>query len=185
MSILEEMFDDERQNLNERPYSRTRSAVDSIKGSAKGLVGSGQVEQGAQEIGQQANQLWNDFKRYVGRKYGNQPKSVTYQDVANFFKGNQLDVAQLGANQNRSFQPKDVGQAILKAVRASADNFADNGDTPPTPPPRQNPPTGGNGNAAGNPPAGGNPPTDTVGDLQGRISSLSREDREKLIRLIS
>lgn len=181
MSILEEMFDDDRQNLNERPYSRGRSAMDSMKGAAKGLVGSGQVEQGAQEIGQEANRLWNEFKRYVGRKYGTQPKSVTFQDVANFFKGNQLDISVLGANQNRSFAPKDVGKALLQAARLAGDEFkqqepkqdapqAAPAGKPQEAPKPQSTPQGEQGKGAG---------------LESRLAGLSKEDREKLIRLIS
>lgn len=122
MSMLEEMFDgSNRQTINERPYSRTQSAIDSAKGKVKGAFGSGQIEQGAAEVGAEANKLWMDFKRYIGRKYGKAQATVPYADVAEFFKGNELDPKFLGNNTRRGFAPKDVGQALLAAVREYID----------------------------------------------------------------
>ncbi|QCW18924.1 hypothetical protein SEPL_190 [Salmonella phage SE_PL] len=126
MSMLEEMFEganDNRETLNERPYSRTQSAIDAAKGKVKGAFGSGQIEQGAQEVGAEANKLWMDFKRYIGRKYGKAQQTVPYGDVVAFFQGNKLDPKFLGNNQRRSFTPKDVGQALLAAVREYMNEF--------------------------------------------------------------
>lgn len=112
------------ENLNEaRPYSIARSAIDSVKGKAKSFAGSGQVEQGAREVGEQANQVWNQFKRYVGRKYGTTPASVPYGDVEQFFKGNDLNTELLGVNQRRTFAPKEVASIILSAVREQMNEF--------------------------------------------------------------
>ncbi|AQW88732.1 Hsp70 heat shock protein [Serratia phage BF] len=185
MSLLEEMFDGSQEQLNERPYSRTQSAIDSVKGKAKGMFGSGQVEQGAQQTGQQANQLWNDFKRYVGRKYGSHPQAVSYADVAAFFKGNNLDTKFLGNNERRSFTPKDVGNAILSAARELGDDYTNQDDEqeeqgqPPAGDNSQGQPQGGS--QGGQPPAGGSGSS----DLSGKLSSLSASDRAKLLRLIS
>lgn len=178
MGILEEMFDDERQNLNERPYSRTASAIDSAKGKVKGMFGSGQVEQGAQETGEYANRLWADFKRYVGRKYGTHPKSVTYQDVAAFFKGNGLDMSVLGNNQNRGFSTKDVGQALLKAAQIAGDDFR---AEPENEKPKQQPqPTP---EPAGEPEQAAPQPAPESG-FKGQLAALSDEDRAKLLRML-
>ena len=116
MSMLHELFED-AEPLNERPYSRTQSAIDSAKGGVKGMFGSGQVEQGAREAGDVANRLWVDFKRMIGRKYGKAQSSVPFADVEAFFKTNQLDTKGLGSNANRTFTPKDVGNALLAAAR--------------------------------------------------------------------
>ncbi|SOK58480.1 hypothetical protein [Yersinia phage fHe-Yen9-04] len=184
MSLLEEMFDGSQEQLNERPYSRTQSAIDSVKGKAKGMFGSGQVEQGAQQSGQQANQLWNDFKRYVGKKYGEHPQAVSYADVAAFFKGNNLDIKFLGQNERRSFTPKDVGTAILSAAREMADDYANDEESPQ----EQNKPEQSQGNQPQPQTQGqGNnaPQAGSSSDFAGKLSSLSASDRAKLMRLIS
>ncbi len=189
MSILEEMFDGQPEPLNERPYSRTQSAIDSAKGKVKGMFGSGQVEQGAQETGQMANQLWSDFKRYIGRKYGSHPQAVPYSDVAAFFKGNKLDTSFLGDNERRSFVPKDVGTALMKAVQKlntdysddAKDQQAQDGNTDQQQgQPQQGQPQGQN-NTQPSQGQGGN----TGSNIPDRISSLSASDRAKLLRLIS
>lgn len=188
MNLLEEMFDGQPEPLNERPYSRTQSAIDSAKGKVKGMFGSGQVEQGAQETGQMANQLWSDFKRYVGRKYGSHPQSVPYADVAAFFKGNKLDTSFLGDNERRSFVPKDVGAALMKAVQKLNTDYGNDAQD-------QQPAHGGN-DQQGQPQNGqsqgqNNPqPSQGQGENSGsgindRLSSLSPADRAKLLRLIS
>lgn len=188
MSMLEEMFEGgKRQELNERPYSRTQSAIDSAKGKVKGAFGSGQIEQGAAEVGAEANKLWVEFKRYIGRKYGKAQQAVPYADVAAFFKGNKLDPQFLGANTRRSFSPKDVGQALLSAVRAYMDEYQDQGEQEqpqPQPQPQGQPAQGGNEQGQGQPqpqPQGGN----DAGGLSQVLSSLSTAEREQLLRLLS
>jgi hypothetical protein len=188
MSILEEMFDGQPEPLNERPYSRTQSAIDSAKGKVKGMFGSGQVEQGAQETGQMANQLWSDFKRYIGRKYGSHPQSVPYADVAAFFNGNNLDTSFLGNNQRRSFVPKDVGAALMKAVQKQNTDYGNQQQGGSTNQPQQ-----GSTNSQGQPQGQGqNNPQPSQGQggnsgssISGRLSSLSPADRAKLLKLIS
>lgn len=190
MSLLEEMFDGSQEQLNERPYSRTQSAIDSVKGKAKGMFGSGQVEQGAQQTGQQANQLWNDFKRYVGRKYGAHPQAVTYADVAAFFKGNKLDTKFLGNNERRSFSPKDVGNAILSAARELGDDYSNQEDEPEIKPEvkDQSPQPSADNSEQPSADNSSNPQKGSgagSSDLSGRLSSLSASDRAKLLKLIS
>lgn len=184
MSLLSEMFDGSQEPLNERPYSRTQSAIDTAKGKVKGMFGSGQVEQGAQQSGQQANQLWADFKRYIGRKYGSHPQSVPYGDVAAFFKGNNLDTKFLGNNDRRSFTPKDVGTAILAAARDMADEYKQDE------PKQEQPSSQGQGESqpqsSGN--SGQGEPAQSSGSgqgLQGQLASLSPADRAKLLKLIA
>ncbi len=185
MSLLEEMFDGSKEPLNERPYGRTQSAIDSAKGKVKGMFGSGQVEQGAQETGQMANQLWADFKRYIGRKYGSHPQAVSYDDVAAFFKGNKLDTSFLGNNQRRSFSTKDVGNALLQAVQKLNTDYTNEPDEEEEQQPQgQNqgqpkPEEQQQGSEQGQSQPSGSPA------LPDRLSSLSASDRAKLLKLIS
>lgn len=189
MSLLEEMFDGQQEPLNERPYSRTQSAIDSAKGKVKGMFGSGQVEQGAADSGNQANQLWSDFKRYIGRKYGSHPQSVSYGDVAAFFKGNKLDTSFLGNNERRSFSTKDVGSALLQAVQKMNTEYSDDeaepaqdqnqGQSQGQPQPQSEPQGQPQNSGQGQPQNSGAPA------LPDRLSSLSAADRAKLLRLIS
>ena len=180
MSLLEEMMDDPKEQLNERPYSRTQQAIDTAKSKVKGIFGSGQVEQGAKETGQMANNLWKDFKRFIGRKYGSHPDSVPYSDVAAFFKGNNLSTELLGTNQRRSFSPKDVGDALLKAAQQMNTDYSDEDykeDEPHRDDSTQNNDSQqnqGDGQSKG-----------TSDNIPSRLASLSAEDREKLLRLIS
>lgn len=189
MSLLEEMFDGQPEPLNERPYSRTQSAIDSAKGKVKGFFGSGQVEQGAQETGQMANQLWADFKRYIGRKYGSHPQSVSYSDVAAFFKGNDLDTSFLGNNERRSFSPKDVGNALMQAVQKLNTDYEYQKEKQPEQGEEQPEQGQGSeqGSGEGQPQAGqGQPQGAGAGSsIPDRLSSLSSADRAKLLRLIS
>lgn len=185
MSILEEMFDGQPEPLNERPYSRTQSAIDQAKGKVKGFFGSGQVEQGAQETGQMANQLWNNFKRYIGRKYGSHPQSVPYADVAAFFKGNKLDTSFLGDNTRRGFTPKDVGAALMKAAQKYNTDYASDEDFPEDKPNQQN-----QQNQPSQPTQSNNsqqPEQQNTGNasVPDKLASLSPADRAKLLKLIS
>lgn len=184
MSMLEEMFDgSNRQTINERPYSRTQSAIDSAKGKVKGVFGSGQVEQGAAEVGAEANKLWMDFKRYIGRKYGKAQQTVPYGDVVEFFKGNNLDPKFLGSNARRSFSPKDVGQALLAAVREYMNMYGSEKEDEPAPEeqPQGNPAP--QGQPQGQPQPSTQPQPES--GLSGVLSGLSSEEREQLLRLLS
>lgn len=182
MSMLHELFED-AQPLNERPYSRTQSAIDSAKGAVKGLGGSGQIEQGAQESGRVANQLWVDFKRMIGRKYGKSQASVPFADVSAFFKSNQLDASALGTNQNRTFTPKDVGAALLQAARAQTTAQYGSGDEPKQPQqsqPEQSAPS--QTDAPASPAA--SEPSPEVGGLEGRLAALSAQERSQLLSML-
>lgn len=187
MSLLKEMLEDPKDDeLNEaRPYSRTQSAVDSAKGKVKGMFGSGQVEQGAQEVGAEANKLWNEFKLYIGRKYGKAQSSVQYADVAQFFKGKNLDIKFLGNNQRRSFTPKDVGNALLQAAREYMNEFGSQNDQPQVEQPPQGQPSQGQPPAAPatNPtpqPQGGN-----GSPLSTTLQGLSPQERDNLLSMLS
>ena len=181
MSILNEMFEYDDQELNEaRPYSRSQGAIDNAKGKVKGFFGSGQVEQGAQEVGAEANRLWAEFKRYIGRKYGKAQPSVPFADVAQFFKGNNLDVKHLGNNPRRSFTPKDVGAALLAAARESMDLYRDQEEAPAEQPkpqgkPQEEPQQQPEPKAAPQPGA-------SVPDV---LQKLSQEQRDQLLRMLS
>ena len=182
MSLLEEMFDGQPEPLNERPYSRTQSAVDSAKGKVKGFFGSGQVEQGAQETGQMANQLLSDFKRYIGRKYGSHPQAVPYADVAAFFKGNKLDTSFLGDNERRSFVPKDVGAALMKAVQKLNTDYGNDAQDQQQ---SQGSTDQSQGQQGQGQPQGQGQGGNSGSSVSDRLSSLSPADRAKLLRLIS
>lgn len=185
--MLEEMFDgNSRQSLNERPYSRTQSAIDSAKGKVKGVFGSGQIEQGAAEVGAEANKLWMDFKRYIGRKYGAAQQTVPYSDAAEFFAGNKLDTKFLGSNTRRSFTPQDIGKAILAGVREYMNEFGSDDDKQGQQPPAGNSQSGGpqpqSQPSTQQPPA--NQPAQS-GGLGNLLASLSAAEREQLLRLLS
>lgn len=190
MSMLNELFED-AEPLNERPYSRTQSAVDSAKGGVKGMFGSGQVESGAKESGELANRLWVEFKRMIGRKYGKAQSSVPFADVAAFFKSNKLDTSGLGSNPNLSFSPKDVGKALLDAARKQITAQYDQGDDEPksdneqgTPPPTSQPPA----SPAPAPASTGTPPASGSGSdtgLEGRLAGLSKSERDQLLAMLS
>ncbi|HCQ0858480.1 TPA: hypothetical protein OGU99_000406 [Escherichia coli] len=183
MSILNEMFEYEDNELNEaRPYSRSQSAIDSAKGKVKGMFGSGQIEQGAQEVGAEANRLWAEFKRYIGKKYGKAQSSVPYADVAQFFKGNQLDVKFLGNNQRRSFTPKDVGNALLQAAREYMNTYRDQEEPAPAKP--QSEPAAAPQASNEPPQPAANPSTQSQG-IAGILQGLSPAEREQLLRMIS
>lgn len=182
MSILNEMFEYEDNELNEaRPYSRSQSAIDSAKGKVKGMFGSGQIEQGAQEVGAEANRLWAEFKRYIGKKYGKAQSSVPYADVAQFFNGNQLDVKFLGNNQRRSFTPKDVGNALLQAAREYMNTYRDQEEPKLTK--QQSEPSQQATNEPSSQPVG-NAPKQSQG-LVGVLQGLSPAERDQLLRMIS
>lgn len=186
MSMLNELFED-AEPLNERPYSRTQSAIDSAKGGVKGMFGSGQVEAGAKESGELANRLWVEFKRMIGRKYGKAQSSVPYADVSAFFKSNGLDTSALGTNQNLSFSPKDVGNALLQAARKQTTAQYGQGDST-NPQPQGQPSSSTNTEQpapaapAQSAPAQGN---SEAGGLEAKISSLSQAEREQLLAMLS
>ena len=188
MSMLHELFED-AEPLNERPYSRTQSAIDSAKGGVKGMFGSGQVEAGAKESGELANRLWVEFKRMIGRKYGKAQSSVPYADVAAFFKSNNLDTSGLGSNQNLSFSPKDVGNALLQAARKlTTAQYNQGSDSAPQPNPQGQPSSSTNTEQPAqeepksSPPASGN---SQAGGLDSRLASLSQSEREQLLAMLS
>lgn len=190
MSMLHELFE-EAEPLNERPYSRTQSAIDSAKGGVKGMFGSGQVEAGAKESGELANRLWVEFKRMIGRKYGKAQSSVPYADVAAFFKSNNLDTSSLGNNQNLSFSPKDVGTALLQAARKLTTAQYSQGDDSASKPQPQGQPSSSTNTEQPAPkqdtpqpaaPAAGN---SEAGALDARLASLSQAEREQLLAMLS
>lgn len=187
MSMLNELFED-AEPLNERPYSRTQSAIDSAKGGVKGMFGSGQVEAGAKESGELANRLWVEFKRMIGRKYGKAQSSVPFADVAAFFKSNGLDTSALGTNQNLSFSPKDVGNALLQAARKQTTAQYNQGDDSAKPQPQGQPSSSTNTEQpkpkepAQSAPVQGN---SEVGGIEAKLSSLSQAEREQLLAMLS
>lgn len=184
MSMLHELFED-AEPLNERPYSRTQSAIDSAKGGVKGMFGSGQVEQGAREAGDVANRLWVDFKRMIGRKYGKAQSSVPFADVEAFFKTNQLDTKGLGSNANRTFTPKDVGNALLAAAREQV--TAEYRQSPPEQAPNapQAAPAQAQSDSESVPvPPQSNPAGQAVDGLEAKIASLSKAERDQLLAML-
>lgn len=185
MSMLQELFEGS-EPLNERPYSRTQSAIDSAKGGVKGLFGSGQVEQGAQESGRIANQLWIEFKRMIGRKYGKPQQAVPYADVYNFFKSSNLDTSELGTNKNRYFSPKDVGNALLQAAREQttaqykSDEEPEQQNAPASQPQQQAPKSEPVNNPKEEPAS-----TSAPDSLEGKLASLSAQERNQLLAMLS
>ena len=191
MSILDEMFEGSEKNaqLNERPYSRSRESMDDMKGKVKSFFGSGQVEQGAAETGRMANKLWAEFKRAIGQKYGASQKSVPFSDVKSFFTANDLDVSVLGNNERMTFTPKDVGQAILQASRTYMNQLGTEEKKKTNPVPQEEPKetgseTGGSNEGEKIPPSQDEKQA-ALSPLKGQLSSLSAEDRQKLLRMLS
>lgn len=187
MSLFDEVITHNTELQEDRPYSRTQSAIDAAKGKVKGMFGSGQVEQGAQEVGAEANKYWNDFKRFVGRKYGKSQNSVPFQDVEQFFKGNGLDTKFLGNNPRRSFTPKDVGSALLQAVRQEMDDYKDQETTPRNQPQQQ---SQNQKDTQGSPDNAGSEETTSQetsnsGSLNNEIQSLSPAERSQLLTLLA
>lgn len=183
MSILNEMLDYDDKELNEaRPYSRSQSAIDSAKGKVKGFFGSGQIEQGAQEVGAEANKLWAEFKRYVGRKYGKAQPTVPYADVAQFFKGNNLDIKYLGNNTRRSFTPKDVGTALLNAARDLMNDYRDQQGKEERSEPQQSQRTAPEQQEQ---PAQQEQPKAQGSSIPDALQKLSPEQRDQLLRMLS
>lgn len=192
MSMLDEMFEDSEKNvkLNERPYSRSQESMDDVKGKVKGFFGSGQVEQGAAETGRMANKLWAEFKRAIGQKYGASQKSVPFSDVKAFFDANELDTSVLGKNERMQFTPKDVGQAILQASRNYMNQLGAEGrkklDQPPQSKQQSSQDSEVNGSEEVSKPSPSSEDKQAaLSPLKGQLSSLSAEDRQKLLRMLS
>lgn len=182
MTLFEEIMNYDSELQEAQPYSRTTSALDSAKSKVKGMFGGGQTEQGAQEVGNEANKYWNEFKRFIGRKYGKAQSSVPYQDVEQFFKGNGLDTKYLGGNARRSFTPKDVGSALLQAVRDQMNDYRDQDTTPRNKPKEEPPVQQDQAPAQGSTeeaPKGGNSE-----GLNTEIQSLSPAERSQLLTLL-
>lgn len=194
MSMLDEMFEDFEKNvkLNERPYSRSQESMDDVKGKVKGFFGSGQVEQGAAETGRMANKLWSDFKRAIGQKYGASQKSVPFSDVKQFFTANELDTSVLGTNERMTFTPKDVGQAILQASRNYMNQLGVNQpkkaaqtQEPTKEPESQDVEAKSSEDEVVKTAPSADDKQTALSPLKGQLSSLSAEDRQKLLRMLS
>lgn len=177
-------FNAEQEQLNEaRPYGRMTSMADRIKGYMKSFVGSGHAEMGAREVGQMANDLYNNFRHYAGQKGMRGKPTVPYDLVYRFMKGNGMDTSGLGTNRNRSFNPEAVSRIFLKATQDLADQYADQeipddkepevGDTS-TAEPEQSAPEASTAPAE---------PT-AQSDISSTLSSLSADEREQLLSLI-
>lgn len=188
---IQELYKFELQSGHEqldeaRPYGRMTSMADRIKGYMKSFIGRGHAEMGAREVGEMANDLYNNFRHYAGQKGMRGKPTVPYDLVYRFMKGNGMDTSGLGTNRNRSFNPEAVSRIFLKATQDMADQYADQeipddkepevGDTS-TAEPEQSAPEASTAPAE--------PATQsTQSDISSTLSSLSADEREQLLSLI-
>lgn len=190
---IQELYNFELQvnseQLNEaRPYGRMTSLADRVKGYMKSFAGGGNAEMGAREVGQMANDLYSNFRYYVGQKGMRGKPTVPYDLVYRFMKGNGMDTSGLGTNRNRSFNPEAVSRIFLKATQDMADQYADQeipddkepevGDTSSAQPEQSD--AQGQSDDASTP----EPAAQPSGGLASQLSSLSADEREQLLSLI-
>ena len=178
----------EQSQLNEaRPYGRMTSLADRVKGYMKSFAGGGHSEMGAREIGQMANDLYNNFRYYAGQKGMRGKPTVPYDLVFRFMKGNGMDTSLLGTNRNRSFNPEAVSRIFMKATQEMADQYADQeipddqqpevGDTEPAAGPDASEQQSSSQDSVSEPATQG-------GGMDSTLSALTADEREQLLSLI-
>lgn len=101
--------------LEASPYSSMSKLKDKAVGATKGLVGGGQVEQGRQEAGKQANLLFKQFKQFLGQS-GGDPKMFDPEILVTFLSRQKgVDVSKLNIPQVNNINLKQTQSALLGA----------------------------------------------------------------------
>lgn len=111
------------QRLNEGPfgpYGVTQKAKDSAVAKVKGVFGGGQREQGNMAAGAKANDLYKDFKRYIGQVVGSGQKYVEAQHLMNWAKSKKLNPSVVQQGPQDYITPADAKNYIMTMARASA-----------------------------------------------------------------
>ena len=118
---IEELFGSKQ--LNEGPfgpYGVTQRMKDATVAKAKGVFGGGQREQGNMAVGEKANQLYKDFKRYIGQVIGPGHKYVETQHLTNWMKTKKLDSSVVDRGPEDFITPGDAQKYIFASARKTA-----------------------------------------------------------------
>ncbi len=118
---IEELFGSKQ--LNEGPfgpYGVTQRMKDATVAKAKGVFGGGQREQGNMAVGEKANQLYKDFKRYIGQVIGPGHKYVEAQHLINWMKTKKLDSSVVDRGPEDFITPGDAQKLIMASARKTA-----------------------------------------------------------------
>ena len=118
---IEELF--VSKQLNEGPfgpYGVTQRMKDATVAKAKGVFGGGQREQGNMAVGEKANQLYKDFKRYIGQVIGPGHKYVETQHLTNWMKTKKLDSSVVDRGPEDFITPGDAQKYIFASARKTA-----------------------------------------------------------------
>ena len=118
---IEELFGSKQ--LNEGPfgpYSVTQRMKDATVAKAKGVFGGGQREQGNMAVGEKANQLYKDFKRYIGQVIGPGHKYVEAKHLINWMKTKKLDSSVVDRGPEDFITPGDAQKLIMASARKTA-----------------------------------------------------------------
>lgn len=179
---IEDLFGNNQ--LNEGPfgpYGIVQKAKDTATSKVKGVVGSGQVEQGNIASGEMANQHYKDFKNYIGRVVGAGQKFVEAKHLLSWMQAKGMDPKMAGKRPQDLVSPQDVKDIIMKATRVSQQN--------PSVEPEQSAPAPAHQSEPQSTPQEEKPesasPTPAPTKASVDLSSLSAEDRQKLIKFLS
>ena len=167
---IEELYSS--QQLNEGPfgpYGVTQKMKDATVAKAKGVFGGGQREQGNMAVGAKANDLYKDFKRYIGQVVGSGHKYVEAQHLINWIKSKKMDPSIVDRGPEDFITPSDAQKYIMAAARKNASGVAPQANPEGQPTPQEQQPAGKPAPKAGGP---------------SFLDSLSPEDRQKLIKLL-
>ena len=118
---IEELFGSKQ--LNEGPfgpYGVTQRIKDATVAKAKGVFGGGQREQGNMAVGEKANQLYKDFKRYIGQVIGPGHKYVEAQHLINWMKTKKMDSSVVDRGPEDFITPGDAQKLIMASARKTA-----------------------------------------------------------------
>lgn len=163
------------QRLNEGPfgpYGVTQKAKDAAVSKVKGVFGGGQREEGNMAAGAKANDLYKDFKRYVGQVVGSGQKYVEAQHLANWAKSKKLDSSVIQQGAQDYITPNDAKKYIMAMARSSA-AYSEPAQGEPSSQPAQAAPKQ---SAKKQPQAAPQIPNDDLG--------LSDEERQKLYQML-
>ena len=172
---IEELFGSKQ--LNEGPfgpYGVTQKMKDATVAKAKGVFGGGQREQGNMAVGEKANQLYKDFKRYIGQVVGPGHKYVETQHLTNWMKTKKLNSSVVDRGPEDFITPSDAQKYIMASARKTASGVPQEqpqaaqsaqGDQAPEQA-RAEPKAQGSG--------------DRIAQIKSLIKSLSPEEKQKL-----
>lgn len=104
--------------IMEAPYGAFQKMKDTVSSKAGGLVGGGQEAAGNKESGELANQLYKEFKKYVGQVAGRGQKFIEAKHLIDFL-GNKNMNADIGKQPDEMISPKDAQTMIMNSTRQS------------------------------------------------------------------